>query len=371
MNSYLTTIARLESYIRPVFAKFLPPSWFIKLHSVARVAVHDAFVRGLPKEPIVPPENLKRTLWGIEFSSPVFNAAGIFKDGDGYELVHAHGAGAYLAGTTTSQPRKGNTKNNIYLPFTPYPKSHAASNWLGLPNLGDEAVANRIKLIKKEKGCPIGASISAAPELQGDEKLKALVKGINGYIDAGVDFIELNESCPNTDEGKPQDNDLAKRLHFISENTIRVMPRFVPIIVKFSNDTELNQVPDLIKLLCEYGFDGVNFGNSSVNYALHQNEIDKDERKLFQYYTSTFGGGVTGKPLRECSLKLVKKAKEALSAIDCKKEFHIIRTGGIETPEDVRLSLEAGASLVQWYTGYFDVYRVYGHKAYNYIYGMI
>ena len=177
--------------------------------------------------------NLSRELWGIKFRSPIMNAAGMFKNGECYEMVAKQGAGAYLGGTGTWNPRNGNERSDISLPFAPYPRSHAASNWLGFPNEGDLINAKRASKLERIVGCPVGWSVMGSPDYQGEEKLRNLVKGMWLYKEAGVDFLEINESCPNTSH--KQDVGLESRLKFVKENFLDQRKRVLPVIVKFSN----------------------------------------------------------------------------------------------------------------------------------------
>jgi len=354
-----STLARWERKVRPFLTK-LPPKAVVAQYSAGRLDF-----LAIPPEAYVPPAELGRTLWGIHFRSPIMNAAGMFKNGECYELVARQGAGAYLGGTGTWNPRTGNEKEGIHLPFAPYPRSRAASNWLGLPNDGDEVNSQRAAGLQRIAGTPIGWSVMGSPDYQGEEKVRHLVGGMRLYEQAGVDFMEINESCPNTSHGKPQDDDLARRLHYVKELFLEQQSRKVPVIVKFSNDTQLEQLPALLDLLFELGYDGVNFGNSSTAYDLRRESIDPHERVLYHFFTKTFGGGVTGRPLKESSLELVAKAVEYLKAGRPTQEFHIIRTGGIETWKDIKESEGAGISLNQWFTGYFAAFGEHQHEVYQ------
>ena len=364
-------LANWEGLIRPLITQ-LSPQRVVSLYSKGRLDFLAKLKEEVPTDTYTPPENLARTLWGIRFRSPIMNSAGMFKNGEGYKMVARQGAAAYLGGTGTWNQRTGNEKEGIYLPFVPYPNSHSASNWLGLPNDGDATNSHRAAQLERVLGTPIEWSIMGSPNLQGEEKLLYLVRGMQLYEYAGVDFLEINESCPNTTHGKPQDDDLANRLryvkeHFLDRRTISDTGRLreVPVIVKFSNDTELAQVPALLDLLFELGYDGVNFGNTSTAYAKRREKIDPSERKLYDFFTQTFGGGVSGRPLKESSLELAGRAVEHLMAGPPSQEFHVIRTGGIESLADIKESERAGISLNQWYTGYFENFARNGHSVYR------
>ena len=143
--------AAWEARLRPALAR-LPPSVVVRLYSFAR----RRFLGSLARRPLrrrFEPRGQQRTLWGLRFRSPLFNAAGMFKNGEGHELAVGQGAGAYLAGTTTHRPRAGNRRRGVAQPFAPYPRSGAASNWLGLPNVGHRAVARRLDQLERH-GCP-------------------------------------------------------------------------------------------------------------------------------------------------------------------------------------------------------------------------
>ena len=369
-------LASLENKIRPLATQILSPQHVVALYSSGRLVFLKKFYEERP-EAYKPPAELARTCWNICFRSPIFNAAGMFKNGEGYEMTAAQGAGAHVWGTTTAAivkgGRRGNEKEGVFLPFAPYPRSHAASNWLGLPNSGDEAVAARLAAQERMYSCPIGVSIMGAPELSGEEKLKKLVEGMKLYERAGVDFIEINESCPNTHDGRSTYEDMIVRLQyvtkrFLDERLTTMRKRVVPVIVKFSTDTQREQIEPLLVVLFKQGYDGVNFGNTSTAYAEHRAAIHRNEQKLYDYFTTTFGGGVSGMPLKQRSLELAASAARYLKAGPPKQEFHVIRTGGIENASDIRDSDSAGISLNEWFTGYFENFSKYQHNVYRHLY---
>lgn len=367
------TMARMENILRP-FITQLPPKTAVYFYSTGRRYFLRKLASEMPPETYAPPEEMSRTLWEIKFRSPIMNAAGMFKNGECYEMVSDQGAGGYLGGTGTWNSRRGNKKDGIYLPFVPYPRSHSSSNFLGLPNDGDgtnfEKAADIVSS-KRVEGCPVGWSIMGSPDYIGEKKLYALVTGMMSYELAGVDFLEINESCPNTADGKPQDNDLAKRLTYVKNRFLDERPRRLPVIVKFSNDTEPEQIPALMDLLFELGYDGANFGNTSTQYERRRVMIHPEERKLYDFFTSCglgVGGGISGKPLKESSLELAGRAAEYAGAGSPSQEFHVIRTGGIESWKDIDDSERAGIPLNGWFTGYWEGFDKYGHDVYKRLY---
>ncbi|HOQ50189.1 MAG TPA: hypothetical protein PLV01_10225, partial [Candidatus Kapabacteria bacterium] len=249
--NFIEFAARFDKIIRKQILK-LHPTVPIFLYSYSRKLFLKAFETNLNFEQTTPPEHLRQTLWDIEFRSPIFNAAGMFKKGAGYETVYKQGAGAFLAGTTTSKPRSGNIKKGILHPFIPYAETESASNWMGLPNEGHSTVAKRLSRIEKQKGCPIGASIAADVGVNETEIIAGILEGFELYDRAGVDFIELNESCPNVAHHSTTqniiDSDISSRLAIISEKFLKKRKRNLPVIVKFSNDIEIETIPSLIDL---------------------------------------------------------------------------------------------------------------------------
>ncbi len=372
-------LARLDAKLRPLAVR-LPESLAVRLYSAGRRRFLDALVAERP-EPYEPPRELSRTLWGLRFRSPLGNAAGMFKNGRGYELSWRQGAGYYLAGTTTAAARIGNRGGGVAQPFAPYPRSGAASNWLGLPNEGDEAVAARIAEVvrsARREGCPIGVSTAAAPGVPEDEALARLVDGLRRFESAGVDFLEINESCPNTGDGAgggaagAVPEDLGCRLERVAEEFLAMRERPLPVIVKFSVDTAVEQVPELVDALVGLGFDGVDFGNTSTDHAGLRPAIDPAERRLYDHFAGRFGGGVSGRPLRDRSLALARaaaaRAREVAAAPGAGRSFHVVRTGGVETGADLAATESAGVELAGWFTGYFEGFARHGHEVYRKVY---
>ncbi len=359
------TLARWEARLRPFFAR-LPPALAVRVYSRGRRSFLRAFARRPPAD-VFRPEGLERTLWGLTFRSPIFNAAGMFKNGDGYEVVARQGAGAYLAGTTTHRRRRGNRRHAVALPFAPYPRSRAAGNWLGLPNLGHRAVAAKLRELPRHPGCPVGVSVAAGPEPEQD-KLEQLAAGLRLYEESGVDFIELNESCPNTAEDIGGLEHLRRRLTCVRDAFLTRRQRLLPVIVKFSCDTDPAELPRVLAMLVELGFDGVNFGNTSTAYEAHRGGLAPAETALYDYFTRAFGGGLSGRPLRQASFELAAGAVDELRREPPSREFHVVRTGGVAGADDVARSAAAGVALNQWYTGYFEAFARAGHGLYRRLY---
>jgi dihydroorotate dehydrogenase len=366
--SLIELLAKSEFALRTA-SSIMPPSLVVRAFTAGRNIFLPRFAQDVTAVSFVPPSDQGVTAWGLQFRFPLWNAAGMFKKGYGYDVVAAQGAGAFVAGTTTSRARAGNVVRGIAWPSTQYPNSHSASNWMGLPNEGHTAVASRLSKVVKVPGCPLGASVSAEPGLDAAQAIPELIEGMQRYADAGVDYLELNESCPNVpghggghaalDEG------LLSRLDAVAQSFLVKRTRTLPVVVKLSTDTSLEQLPALLSALIERGFDGVILGNTSTRYAELREHVHHDDRKLYDYFTSTYGGGISGQLLRTSSLLSSATAVRAVQEINPSHEFNVIRCGGVMTADDVTASMVEGVRLNQWYVGYFEGFAQHGHKLYR------
>jgi dihydroorotate dehydrogenase len=239
---------------------------------------------------------------------------------------------------------------------------------MGLPNEGHAVVANRLSKVQKQHGCPLGASVSAEPALDAAQALPELIEGMQRYADAGVDYLELNESCPNVPGHGGHaalPDDLLHRLDAVATQFLASRARRLPVVVKLSTDTSLDQIPILMNALIERGFDGVILGNTSTRYNELRSHVHEADRPLFDYFTSTFGGGISGELLRSSSLASCAAACAAVRHIKPQHEFHVVRCGGVASADDIAASRAVGVSLQQWYVGYFEGFAQHGHSVYR------
>ncbi|MCU0329605.1 MAG: hypothetical protein MUC47_01355, partial [Candidatus Kapabacteria bacterium] len=93
--------------------------------------------------------------------------------------------------------------------------------------------------------------------------------------------------------------------------------------------------------------------------------ISPSEQRTYDAFVARFGGGISGRPLKEASLALARQAVNVVASMALDREFHVIRCGGIESAADIQQSLDAGIVLNQWYTGYFDAFARDGHDVYR------
>jgi dihydroorotate dehydrogenase len=358
-----STFKLLEPYLYKA-----PLDFTIALNSIGRKIYEKKFYDIQPKKThFNPGQEFSRTMWGLNFRLPLSNAAGSFKNGDGYDLVAKLGAGAYIGGTSTFNPRNGNIRDGLHLPFVKLPKSRTSINFLGLPNLGDEVLSKKIYTKNKIDGCPIGWSVMRSPDYSLEESQEKLVRSLFLYQNNPlVDFMEINESCPNVKQSNT--SNIFARLDNISEEFLKKRKRHLPVLVKLSTDVSESCLIEILKEMVRLGFDGINLGNTSTNYENILENISDQDKKLFQYFTTKYGGGVGGRALKNKSIQLCKVAKRELNKLNLNREFHIIRTGGVENPQDVIESEESGVSLNQWHTGFFYNYLNHGNNVYKFLF---
>ncbi|MBP9742557.1 MAG: hypothetical protein KBD37_04280 [Burkholderiales bacterium] len=348
------------------FINILPKRMVIKLYSFGRSKFMEYYYKisttrsiGNDIKPQLPHKS--RILWGLTFNLPLMNCAGMFKNGEGYAISCLQGAGGYIGGTSTYNPREGNTIDNIKLPFLKLVKSQLTLNCLGVPNLGDEILSQSI--ITPHKTCPIGWSLIRSPDYDEETGMENLLKSLWLYHNnSQIDFLEINESCPNV--AITQDN-ILKRLAYIGDNFLVKRKRHLPVVVKLSPDIECNVLESILDILFKYKFDGVNIGNTSKDYINLKSYVAPSELALFEYFINNFGGGIGGRPLKMKTFNLCKHAVEYYKLISPQYEFHVIRSGGIDSVDDIYASDLIGVSMNQWYSGYFDNYSKYGDSLYS------
>ncbi len=291
------------------------------------------------------------TVLGLKFRHPLYNAAGMFKSNEGYDFVNALKAGAFTFGTTTANPRTGNSKNNITHPFVVLNQSQVTLNYLGLPNAGDAVLAKH-QFSNKNPHCPVIVSLMRSPDYAVNEAMEKLLQSLWLYHhNPTIDMLEINESCPNVNAPM---SDLTARLTYLKEQFLDKRSRHLPVVIKLSNQIDTDYLTTITELLIKLKFDGVVVGNTVTNYDDYLKDISPCEKRLYQYFTAQFGGGLSGVVLRETSLRNVETVATVIARLQPNHEFALIRCGGIKNRQDLIESDQYGVTLNQWYTGFID-----------------
>lgn len=319
-----------KSIIRPIFFKFDPEEVH---HFTFSMLKNFGFLTKLffPK-PVVD-KRLEREVFGLKFKNPVGLAAGFDKNAVLYNELADLGFGFVEIGTVTPKPQAGNPKKRLFRLI----EDEGIINRMGFNNEGLDAA---IEQLKKNKGKiiiggNIGKNTSTPPENYTQDYLECF-EGLHPY----VDYFVLNVSCPNvSSHAKLEDVEYLREL--ITEvkkiNEAKVKPK--PILLKIAPDLNDQQLDEIIDLVAETKIDGVIVSNTSVNRA----GLKTSPERLAEIGN----GGLSGKPIRERSTRMIKYLADKSN-----RAFPIIGVGGIHSAKDAMEKLDAGASLVQLYTGF-------------------
>ena len=271
---------------------------------------------------------LEREVFGLKFRNPVGLAAGFDKDAKLYRELSNFGFGFIEIGTLTPRPQPGNDKKRLFR----LREDEAIINRMGFNNGGVEEAVERLR---RNKGILIGGNI-------GKNKVTPNEKAVDDYLIcfealfAYVDYFVVNVSSPNTPNLRElQDKEPLTALLNELQGRNRQKPKPKPILLKIAPDLTDSQLLDIIDIVKETGIAGVIATNTTIS------------REGLVSENKTETGGLSGKPLRKRATEVIRFLSE-----NSNKSFPIIGVGGIHSPEDALEKLDAGASLVQLYTGF-------------------
>jgi len=274
-----------------------------------------------------------KTVMGIEFTSTVGLAAGLDKNGDYINALSSLGFGSVEIGTVTPRPQTGNPKPRMFR----LPECNGIINRMGFNNKGVDYLVEQVAKsnFKGVLGINIGKNADTPMDNAVDDYLICLRK-VYDY----ADYITINISSPNTknlrqlqqgSEFKPLLIALKKEQGVLSEST----SRYVPLVVKIAPDLSTEEVAVIAQVLLELNMDGVIATNTTISREDVKGLPHADE-----------AGGLSGAPVFKQSTEVVAQLYAHLG-----DEIPIIAAGGIMSTEDAAEKMEAGASLVQIYSG--------------------
>ena len=278
-------------------------------------------------------ESLKTKLFGIEFPNPVGLAAGFDKDAKLFDELSAFGFGFVEVGTVTPKAQDGNPKPRLFR----LPEDEALINRMGFNNEGVEAMVERLK--KRRTNIIIGGNIGKNKITPNEKAVEDYKYSFHALFDH-VDYFVVNVSSPNTPNLRElQDKEplmnLLMELQIINQQ--KEKPK--PILLKIAPDLTYSQLDDIIEIVRETKIDGI----IATNTTIDRENMQTAEKNL----TSIGNGGLSGKPVKNKSTEVIRYLAEKSS-----KSFAIIGVGGIHSAEDALEKLDAGADLVQVYTGF-------------------
>jgi dihydroorotate dehydrogenase len=271
---------------------------------------------------------LEREVFGIKFKNPVGLAAGFDKNAKLYQELSNFGFGFIEIGTLTPVGQEGNPKKRLFR----LKKDNAIINRMGFNNGG---VKEAVERLKKNKGVLIGGNIGKNKVTPNEDAVKDYEICFEALFPY-VDYFVVNVSSPNTPNLRElQEKEPLKKLLQTLENNKLQTTNHKPILLKIAPDLTDEQLTDIIDIVNETKIAGVIATNTTISREGLQSE-NKSEM-----------GGLSGKPLTKRSTEVIRFLSEKSN-----KSFPIIGVGGIHTAEDAIEKLNAGASLVQLYTGF-------------------
>jgi dihydroorotate dehydrogenase len=279
-------------------------------------------------------KRLEQNLFGLTFKNPVGLAAGFDKDAKLFNELSNFGFGFIEIGTLTPKPQAGNPKKRLFR----LKSDSAIINRMGFNNGGVEEAVERLK---QNKGVLIGGNIGknkVTPNENAVDDYKICFEALFDY----VDYFVVNVSSPNTpnlralQDKEPLTKLLLELVKLNKEKSHTERNQSAkPILLKIAPDLTNEQLLDIIDIVADTKIDGVIATNTTIS------------REGLQSDNKTEIGGLSGKPLTHRSTEVIRFLSEKSN-----KAFPIIGVGGIHTAQDALDKLEAGASLVQLYTGF-------------------
>lgn len=318
-----------KSIIRPILFWYDPEKihyfTFSALRFLNKIPGFPAIFRSLYE---VKDARLETEVFGLKFKNPVGLAAGFDKDAKLYKELSNLGFGFIEIGTLTPKGQEGNPKKRLFR----LKEDSGIINRMGFNNGG---VLEAVERLKKNNGVLIGGNI-------GKNKLTSNEEATSDYeicFDALYDYVDyfvVNVSSPNTPNLRAlQDKEPLTQLLQTLQNKNLAKPKQKPILLKIAPDLTNEQLLDIIDIVNETKIAGVIATNTTIS------------REGLQSVNKIEIGGLSGKPLTKRSTEVIRFLSEKSN-----KSFPIVGVGGIHSAEDAIEKLEAGASLIQLYTGF-------------------
>ncbi len=320
--------------IKPIFFLFDPEQIhhivFRLIRLAHRLPLIPSLIRAVSSEK---DPRLAREVFGIRFPNPVGLAAGFDKDAKLYSELGNLGFGFVEIGTLTPLPQDGNPKKRMFR----LPADQALINRMGFNNQGVDAAIERLK--DRKPGLIIGGNIGknkVTPNEEATRDYEICFLKLFPY----VDYFVVNVSSPNTPNLRAlQEKEPLKALlhHLQGLNTQQNKPK--PILLKIAPDLTNEQLDDIIEIVRETGIAGVIATNTTISRENLHTPASRIE--------AIGMGGLSGKPLAKRATEVIRYLSDRSG-----KAFPIIGVGGIHSAQDALEKLDAGASLIQLYTGF-------------------
>jgi dihydroorotate dehydrogenase len=279
--------------------------------------------------------SLEREVFGLKFKNPVGLAAGFDKDAKLYNELSDFGFGFVEIGTLTPKPQEGNPKKRLFRLLD----DEGIINRMGFNNKG---VFEAVEQLKKKHRVLIGGNIGKNKLTPNENATKDYLICFEALFEH-VDYFVVNVSSPNTpglrelQDKKPLTKLLKKLKNQNGKLAKKHQLKEKPILLKIAPDLTDDQLLDIISIMEDSAIDGIIATNTTISRKGLKAHLTIAEEK----------GGLSGKPLAKRSTEVIRFLAEKSS-----KAFPIIGVGGIHSAEDALEKLDAGADLVQLYTGF-------------------
>ncbi|MCX4028980.1 quinone-dependent dihydroorotate dehydrogenase [Endozoicomonas sp. SM1973] len=291
-----------------------------------RLGLTQRFIKPIPEQPV--------EVMGLRFPNPVGLAAGLDKNADYLAGLGALGFGFIEVGTVTPRPQPGNPKPRLFR----LPEAEAIINRMGFNNKGVDHLVEQVKCSRYQGilGINIGKNLDTPVEKAVDDYLICLNK-VYPY----ADYVTVNISSPNTPglRSLQYGDALAALLARLKEAQAKLASQYqkqVPLAVKIAPDMTAEEISQVAEVFLAHQIDGVIATNTTI-----------DKNQVSHLPHGNEQGGLSGKPLVEQSTEVIKQLAQVL-----KRQIPIIGVGGIHDAASAAAKIEAGAALVQIYSGF-------------------
>ena len=278
-----------------------------------------------------------KTVDGLTYKNRVGLAAGFDKDGKFLDELYALNFGFIEVGTVTPKPQGGNPTPRLFR----LPKDRALLNRMGFNNEGLKSLKSRLEAFrKKHRDCDmqIGINIGKNKTTPNENAVDDYVKCYEGLYSL-ADFFIVNVSSPNTPNLRElQNKGELKKIIGALIDIRKTKENWKPLYLKIAPDLTFTQLDEIIELQSEIEFEGIVATNTSIDREV----LVKSNKKLVHELGS---GGISGAPVLEVSNTFVKHLRS-------KSDMTIIGVGGIEDASSGQSKLDAGADLIEVYTGF-------------------
>jgi dihydroorotate dehydrogenase len=319
-----------ERIVRPILFSLAPETaHHFAINNLRAASSVPLLLRSLER---FKPKPDPKTVFGLEFPNLLGLAAGFDKNGVAIPAWAALGFGFVEIGTVTAKPQPGNPKPRIFR----YPGQEALINRLGFNNDGADVVASRLRNLRETgrwPAIPVGINL-------GKSKVTPIEDAVDDYLYSFrllaplADYVVLNVSSPNTPGLRSlQERDSLEQLLLAIRNENNTTRK--PILLKIAPDLSISELEQIIAACERNGIAGIIATNTTLDHSGIPSSRDQT-------------GGLSGRPLLE-------KSTEFVRAITSRSSLAVIASGGISDAASARAKLDAGAQLLQVYTGY--VYR--------------